>query len=78
MAGDRWEWMSVGVWVRGLISCEYCGGGGGDPPPTSMGRVMECNLCGRVVLAANFARHQDWCRVWDPGGGRSPDGAKRP
>ena len=34
------------------------------------GKVRESDLCIRVASATNFARHQDGCRVWDPGGGR--------
>ena len=36
------------------------------------GRVRDCDLSGRVVSAANIAKHQDFIRVWDPRRGPRP------
>ena len=33
------------------------------------GKVSQCPGCARWLSAANMARHQRSCRVWDPGGG---------
>ena len=35
------------------------------------GKVRRCGSCGGWLSAANMARHQRSCMVWDPGGGPS-------
>ena len=41
--------------------------------------MATCGECGREMRAGNLARHQRGaCRVWDPGGGQTPDGGRRP
>ena len=43
------------------------------------GRMGTCGRCGREMKAGNLAWHQRGeCRVWDPEGGQSPDGCRRP
>ena len=41
--------------------------------------MTTCGGCGREMRAGNLARHQRGaCRVWDQGGGQTPDGGRRP
>ena len=42
------------------------------------GEEMVGGVGRRKASAANFTRHQDRCRVWDPGGGRGLDLAEGP
>ena len=61
--GGAGGWRDVGVGVRR----------GGQV------RMVTCGGCGREMRAGNLTRHQRGaCRVWDPGGGQTPDGGRRP
>ena len=48
-------------------------GGGGQV------RMLTCGGYVKEMRAGNLARHQRGaCRVWDPRGGQTPDGGRRP
>ena len=52
------------------------GGAKDESRERTRGRVAECLQCGRTLSYINMARYQRTCRVWDPGGGPRPNGAR--
>ena len=79
----RWvSWANYARYVRacGRVEAEEggCWGAGGWVWGGQV-RMVTCGGCGKEMRAGNLARHQRVaCRVWDPGGGQTPDGGRRP
>ena len=92
--GDRRQcggckrWVSRANYARHVRACgrvEVGGAVGGRDVGVGIRRggqvrMVTCGGCGKEMRAGNLARHQGGgaCRVWDPGGGQTPDGGRRP